>query len=415
MNLKNKKNLVAKASLLLAICMVGILLLTGCVSKGMSPIGWSGISTNNGVIYTASKEGRVVSVNLNLDNSSKAWGDPLSVPNTGGGCGLGGSSSSSGSSLGCGGGVAAVAIYGTPAIANNIQVGIDEKGSPVLGSIIIVAGYNGKVEAYQANNLKNKVWEYPTGGGYIAPIVSGISVSNNTIYFGSNAGLMYCLDTLGKEKWSTPFQAGGQIWSTPIIDNNLVIFGAFDKKVYALDAESGVKKWEFLTGATVVSTAITNNGIAYIGSLDSTLYAINETSGHQVWNFKADNWLWAKAVYLNGVVYTASMGDKVFGLDAATGSKVQEYSVEGRVASWPAVAGNEIIVATENGKLWALNTTNSGENKRIVTSKFPDGINSPLTVLDNMIYLNGLDNNIYRFEVGSGNPNNIDMKYPIQK
>jgi outer membrane protein assembly factor BamB len=271
------------------------------------------------------------------------------------------------------------------------------------------------VEAYQSNNLKNKVWEYPTGGGYIAPIVSGISVSNNKIYFGSNAGLMYCLDTLGKEKWATPFQAGGQIWSTPVIDNNLVIFGAFDKKVYALDAESGIKKWEFLTGATVVSTAITQNGVVYVGSLDSTLYAINEINGHQIWSFKADNWLWAKAVYLNGVVYSGTMGDKVYGLDAATGSKVHEYSVEGRVASWPAMAGNEIIVATENGKLWALDTTNGSNNKRLITSNFPSGINSPLLVMDNMIYVNGLDNNIYRFELVSGNPNNIDMKYPVQK
>ena len=414
MNSINKKSLITKASLLLAICMVGVLLLTGCVTKGMSPIGWSGVSATNGTLYTASKEGRAVSVGLNMDNASRMWADPLTAPSTGGGCGIGGSPSSGGS-LGCGGGVAAVAIYGTPAIASNIQVGIDEKGSPVMGSIIIVAGYNGKVEAYQSNNLKNKIWEYPSGGAYTAPIVSGITAVNNRIYFGTNDGLLYCLDTLGKEKWSTPFQAGGQIWSTPVIDNNLVIFGAFDKKVYALDTDTGTKKWEFTTGATVVSTAITQNGIVYIGSLDSTLYAIDETNGKQVWSFKADNWLWAKPVYLNGVVYAGSMGDKVYGLDAVTGAKVHEYIVEGRVASWPAVAGNEVIVATENGKLWALSAVQDSNNKRLVTSNFPSGINSPLLVLDNMIYVNGLENNIYRFEVGSGNPNNVDMKYPVQK
>jgi len=402
----------AKAGLVIAILLIIGMLLSGCVSQGMSPIGWSGVVENNGTLYTASKEGRVVSVSIKLENSSRSWAEPLKAVSTGGGCGLGGTSSGGGS---CSGAVAAVAIYGTPAIANNIQVGIDDSGAPVMGSIVIVAGYNGKIQAYQTNNLSNKVWEYPSGGAYISPLVSGLTVSGNRIYFGTNSGLLYCLDTLGKEKWSAPFQAGDQIWSTPIVDNDLVIFGSFDKKVYALDAATGAKKWEFATGATVMSTAIAQDGIIYIGSLDSTLYAINEADGSQVWDFKADNWIWARPVYLNGVVYAATMGDKVYGLDAKSGSIIHEYAVEGPVASWSAVAGNEVIAATTNGKLWALNTTESGNKQRLVTSNFPSGINSPLMVVDNIIYVNGLDSSIYTFEVTSGNPNKIDMKYPVGK
>jgi outer membrane protein assembly factor BamB len=294
-------------------------------------------------------------------------------------------------------------------------VSIDEKGNPVMGSIVIIAGYNGKIEAYQTNNLSNKVWEYPVGGGNVAPIVSGLTVVVNKIYFGTTAGLFYCLDTLGKEKWSAPFKAGDQVWSTPIVDNGLVIFGAFDKKVYALDAVTGVKKWEFTSGATIVGTAVAQDGIVYFGSLDSTVYALNEKDGSQVWNYKTDNWIWVKPVYLNGVIYAATMGDKVYGLDAKSGSKIHEFIVEGQVASWPAVAGKEIIVATTNGKLWALNTVESGNKQRLVTSNLPAGVNSPLTVVNNTVYINGLDNNIYTFDITSGNPNKIDMKYPVSK
>jgi eukaryotic-like serine/threonine-protein kinase len=414
LNLRNRKSRMAKASVLIAILLITIFLLSGCVSKGMSPIGWAGVAENNGTLFTASKEGRVVSVTLDLSNASRSWADPLKVVSTGGGCGIGGGSSSGGG-LGCSSGPTAVAIYGTPALANNIPVGIDDKGNAVMGSIVVIAGYNGKIEAYQANNLKNKVWEYPTGGANIAPVVSGLTVSGNKIYFGTNAGLVYALDTLGKEKWSAPFQAGGQIWSTSIVDNDLVIFGAFDKKVYALDANTGAKKWEFVTGATVVSTAIAQDGIVYIGSLDSKLYALDEKNGSQLWSFKADNWLWAKPVYLNGVVYAATMGDRVYGLDAKSGANIHEFNVEGQVASWPAVAGKEVIVATTNGKLWALNTAEAGNKQRLVTSNFPAEVNSPLMVANNIIYVNGLDNNIYTFDMASGNPNKIDMKYPVNK
>lgn len=415
MNLKSRKSLIAKAGVLITVCLGAIVVLTGCVTTGMSPIGWSGVAENNGTLFTASKEGRAVAVNVNLENASRVWADPLVVPSTGGGCGIGGSSGGGGGGLGCGGAAPGVAIYGTPAIANNIPVGIDDKGNAVMGSIVIIAGYNGKVEALQANNLKNKVWEYPSGGGYLAPIVSGLTISNSKIYFGTNAGLLYCLDTLGKEKWSAPFKAGGEIWSTPLVDNDLVIFGSFDKKVYALDANTGAKKWEFNTGATVVSTAIAQGGIVYIGSLDSTFYAINQITGSQVWSFKADHWLWSRSVYLNGTVYVGTMGDKVYGLDAKTGAKLHEYVVEGQVSSWPVVAGKEVIVATENGKLWALNTADAGNNQRLVTSGFPIGINSPLAVVNNIIYVNGVDNNIYSFDVTKGTPNKIDIKYPVSK
>ncbi len=413
MNLKSRKNLIAKVGLLIAVCMATILALTGCVTKGMSPIGWSGVAENNGTLFTASKEGRAVAVKLSNTNNPE-WANPLVVPSTGGGCGIGGSSGGGGGGLGCGGEAPGVAIYGTPAIANNIPVGIDDKGNAVMGSITIIAGYNGKVEALQANNLKNKIWEYPSGGGYLAPIVSGLTISNSKIYFGTNAGLLYCLDTLGKEKWAAPYKTGGEIWATPLVDNDLVIFGSFDKKVYALDANTGVKKWDFPTGATVVSTAIAQGGTVYVGSLDSTLYALNESTGIEVWRFKADHWLWARPVYLNGVVYVGTMGDKVYGLDARTGVQVHEYVVEGQVSSWPAVAGNEVIVATENGKLWALNTAGNGNIKRLVASKFPIGINSPIAVVNNIIYINGLDNAIYTFDVASGNPNKIDIKYPVK-
>jgi outer membrane protein assembly factor BamB len=415
LNLKKRKSLVTKLSIFIAICLLCSLLLSGCVSRGMSPIGWAGVVENNGTLYTASKEGRVVSVSINMDNASRTWADSLKAASTGGGCSIFGSSSSGGGGLGCGGGVAAVAIYGSPAIANNIPVGIDDKGNAIMGSIVIIAGYNGKVEAYQANNLNNKVWEYPSGGSYIDKIVSGLTIYDNKIYFGSNAGLLYCLDTLGKEKWAAPFEAGGQIWSTPIVDNGLVIFGTFDRKVYAVDAATGIKKWEFTTNATVVSTAVAQDGIVYVGSLGSMLYALDEKDGSQVWSFKADHWIWAKPVYLNGVVYAASMGDRVYGLDAKSGNKVHEYVVEGQVASWPAVAGNELIVATTNSKLWALNTSDSGNKQRLVTSGLPVDVNSPLTVIKNLIYINGPDSSIYTFEVTSGNPNKIDMKYPVSK
>ncbi len=117
-----------------------------------------------GSLYTGSKEGRLVSVDLS--NNSLLFAEPLKAPSTGGSS----CSSSSGGSA-CGGAPPAVAIYGTPAVAN----------VPVFGDLVYVAGYNGKVFAYDAKTLQQR-WVYPVDGN-LAPIVSTIAISGNTALF----------------------------------------------------------------------------------------------------------------------------------------------------------------------------------------------------------------------------------------
>ena len=52
--------------------------------------------------------------------------------------------------------------------------------------------------------------------------------------------------------WSFPTLK--EIVSSPTVNEGLVFFGAYDKRVYALDAKTGEKKWEFVTGDKVKSS-----------------------------------------------------------------------------------------------------------------------------------------------------------------
>lgn len=384
MNLKRKKGLVIKISIFSAILLISVILLTGCV-RGMTPIGWSGIAiSDSGTAYTGTKEGRLVEVNLS--NTSIQFAEPLKIPSSGGlGCsssgGLGGSA--------CGGAAPVVAIYGTPALSN----------VPVFGNLVYIAGYNGKVFAYDATTLQQR-WVYPVDSN-LSPIVSTITISGNMLYFGCTDHNVYALDTsTGAKKWQ--FLTGGEIWSSPVIDNNLLFISSFDKKVYALDATTGDKKWEFPTGANSVATPVVFDGIVYAGSLDSKLYAINETDGSLKWKFTAGNWFWAKPVAVNGVIYAPCLDSKVYALDAKTGKQVAgPYDVQGQVASWPVVVNNQVVVATQNGKLWSLDITNPAASPKQLAT-IPENVTAPLAANKNIIYINGPDNNIYAYDVATG-------------
>lgn len=383
MSLKRNRKLLVKVVLFFCLIIPIAVLFTGCV-QGMTPIGWSGIAINDsGIAFTGTKEGRMASIDLS--NNSIRFAEALrSAPVGGFGCAP--STGSSGSA--CGGSAPAVAIYGTPALAN----------VPVLGELAYIAGYNGKVFAYDAASLQPR-WTYPVEGN-ISPIVSRTVVSGETLYFGGTDHYVYALDiATGALKWR--FATQGEVWSSPAVADNMVFIGSFDRNVYALDANNGTKIWEFTTGANIVSTPVFHDGIVYSGSLDRNFYAINAADGREIWRFQAGNWFWAKPIVLDNTIYAACLDNRVYALDAKTGNLIASHDAGGPVASDPVVLNNMIIAATKNERLMGFDITNPASSPRLLAN-IPKEVTAPLAARGNNVYINSPDNNLYAYDVVTG-------------
>ena len=80
-------------------------------------------------------------------------------------------------------------------------------------------------------------------------------------------------------KWE--FETEGPVYSSPAIGfDGTVYIGSGDKKVYALDGQTGTKRWEIETGDGVSSCpSIGSNGTIYIGS--DKIYALNGKTGNK--------------------------------------------------------------------------------------------------------------------------------------
>jgi outer membrane protein assembly factor BamB len=376
---KWNKRTISKISII-AVLIVVIALLSGCV-KGMSPVGWSGVLvTDEGTAYTGSKEGRLTAVNLK--DSSRQFAEPLKAASTGG-------SSCSALGGGCSGATPAIAVYGTPVTAT----------VPVLGKLIYMAGYNGKVFAYDASSLQQR-WVYPVDAN-VNPIVSSLVIYQDKIYFGDTDGNIYALNlSTGAFLWR--YQTAGQLWASPVIADNVLIIGSFDKNIYALNATSGEFLWKAATSANITATAIVDKGVVYVGSLDSTFYALDAATGNQLWNFKADNWFWAKAVAANNLVFASSLDNKVYALDARNGNKVAEYNLEAQIASDPVLVSGKLIVATKGSSLWSIDTTNTSLEAKKITTIAPN-VTSPLGANGNTVYINSPDDNkLYWYDITTG-------------
>jgi len=353
----NSKKLAGLAFLLAAVLTVG--LMSSCTFRGAATIGWSGGIVANDSVFVGANSGRLIAYNL-TDNTTLRADALKPQPSSG---------FLSCASLGCGGGTAVVPIYGTPVIS---------------GDSVYVAGYNGRVYSYKAENMAYR-WNYPTSG-YLGSFVGGAVIYNNKLFIGSTDEKVYALDTATGAKIAE-FKTGGKIWGTPTVDEatNTLLIGSYDKKLYALSTDDLSLKWTFETKGSIISQPLVSDGIAYFGSFDKNLYAVNIADGSLKWKFSGQKWFWARPAILDGKLYAACLDNYVYVLDPANGKAAHDaYDMGNPVASAPAIVDNLIVFVTREGSMYKIDTTTMDMTPVIDLKTTVDG---PLMAYKGIIYV----------------------------
>ncbi len=384
-----------KILLLLAVLTLGALIISGCTRTTGMARGWSGGLVVGDNLFIASMEGRVIAMDA---ADGTILGEPVAVetaPASGG--------------LGCGSifgkpTATAVAIYGSPAVS---------------GDLVYVGGYDGKIYAlmFDEDGLRSEPrWIYPRQGSIGAPIVGGIVVADDKLYFGSADGKVYALDAAdGFREWL--FETGSKIWSTPAIAGETLFIGSFDKKLYAIDSTTGKERWEkpFEVEGAIVSTPVVYNNIVYFGSFDRHFYAVDVVSGEEVWRFPTgedeegnpSNWFWVKPVAYDGVIYAASLDGKVYALNADNGEKIAEFDLGSPISSSPVLVGSSIILVTQKGDVYSLDTTNKQQK---LLDNLEETVHAPLFAGDGVVYVHTISDALYALDVQSGASKKFSLK-----
>ncbi len=220
------------------------------------------------------------------------------------------------------------------------------------------------------------LWKFQTGGR----VSSTAAVYENKVAFISFDGYVYCLDQKsGKEIWK--FKTAGEkvfsapglhgmpekdrklddpwdmFLSSPVVANGIIYVGCGEGVFYALDANTGTKKWEFKTGDVIHSSPAYASQVVYFGSWDSYLYALNATDGTLKWKFKTgiDTVYYnqvgfqSSPVIYNGVVYSGCRDANVWAIDAETGELKWKYYNNGSwVIATPVVHNDTLYYETSD-------------------------------------------------------------------
>jgi outer membrane protein assembly factor BamB len=269
-------------------------------------------------------------------------------------------------------------LRGLPSVVWRFHTGGRIFASPaVVDSTAYIGSTDGYVYAL-ATGTGALRWKRQTGGR----VASSPAVAGSRVYVESYDGKLYALDAAtGAIAWT--FRTGGErrfagrhlhgfppdaetmpdpfdvYLSSPVVWQELVIFGSGDGRVYALNAGTGQVRWSYRTGDVVHASPAVADGVVYIGSWDGSLYALEAATGRLVWRFATGQdpdihnqvGFQSSAAIVDGVVYVGCRDAHLYAVDARTGRRRWAYSTQGAwVISSPAVADGRVYFGTGDSR-----------------------------------------------------------------
>jgi len=171
------------------------------------------------------------------------------------------------------------------------------------------------------------VWYRPIEA-YIDQKVQLIA-ANGMIYVSTSRGLVALDAANGSVRWRYDTQL--PLGNSPTVDisqNPAVLYvGGFDKKLHALNANTGQLLWTFDGAKAGYNTnPLVVEGKVILGNRDGALYAIgaqgSAQQGQQVWKFQTGGPINFSAAYKDGIAYIASNDQYAYAVRVNNGSQV---------------------------------------------------------------------------------------------
>jgi len=283
----------------------------------------------------------------------------------------------------------------------------------VVQGLVIFGARDGTFYALDAGT-GNERWRFETGDlvpwewgfeGWDAYTSSPVVV-DSVVLFGAGDGNLYALElTEGRELWR--FATGGRIRSSPAVADGFVYVGSADGRVYAVDVATGDERWRYepegashvsaefgFDRKSIIASPVVAGGTVYVGSRDGFMYALDRTTGEFKW--RADHsvsWAMSSPAVLDNVLYSGtSDGQFVHELDVESGEERWRFVAAGYTWSSPAVAGNTVYVGDGGGYLRALDR-DSGDERWSYRAN--DGVLSSPVVAEGVVYFGSDDGAVY--------------------
>ena len=281
---------------------------------------------------------------------------------------------------------------------------------PLYHDTQIFVGHSEGVSAFDASGTST--WNYLTDD-----VVSSPVIADDLLVFGTNTGGLFAVscDT-GESQWMMNFS--DEMYLSPEYSD--IIYCSSGKQCSAVSVQNHTVLWNFTADNMMTAAPVQNNGLVYVTSWDNHIYALNASDGSVVWSYEAGWGFDTTPLITNDVVIVASSDNNVYALNAKHGTLTWFFSCNAAIHSQPLWYGEYVFFGCDDGRLYAVNVS-TGESAwyfspaytidddvyNFITTPFL----SDLFVSDGVIYT-GLNGTIYALDAQTVEIQEPDMQDP---
>ena len=220
--------------------------------------------------------------------------------------------------------------------------------SPIVHKNRLYVGCEDGLKAVNINT-HNVVWDYECDNVASTPFFH-----DDIVYFGSDEGHLYGLNTDGKVKFDK--KLGDEIKSSPIVVDDTIYVGSTNSKFYSLDTDES-KNWDFTTGDEILSSPSHVDDSVIFGSSDGNVYCLDDSNGDLIWKKDLSNKVLSSPTVdkHDKSVYIGSDEGNITCLDIRDGTVKWSHRTGDKVQSTAALKDNLVAFGSNNGVLYVLN------------------------------------------------------------
>lgn len=228
-------------------------------------------------------------------------------------------------------------------------------------------------------------------------IRSSPAVHNNVVFVASDENKIYAFNaTTGIKIWE--YLTKEDITSSPAIAYGRVYFGCEDNRLYCLNETSGTLLWSFETGGDIASSPCVNEDKVLFGSNDHNLYCLDAVTGNSIWTFSTGEAIISSPAIANETVFFGSLDFRVYALNLANGRLIWNYTTTSGITVSPSVAKNKVFFSSYK-TIFCFNTSDGEVLWQYEANSL---IHSSPSVDDKNIYFGCDDNNLYCLNIENG-------------
>jgi outer membrane protein assembly factor BamB len=255
---------------------------------------------------------------------------------------------------------------------------------------------------------------------------SGTAFQDGIIYAGTADGRVVAINASSRiQEWEYaitmpssgtscgPSVVSAPMYSTPIVDGDLVYIGTYSGEVYALSTVTGARRWfypEYGSMGAIVGSPVIANDTMYVSSSDGSVYALNASGGDLRWEDRlkwrseplADK-LWVSPAAVGDTVYVTTYDGHIYALSVETGEMMDwSFESEAGFASSPEIYDDTIFVGSFDRHLYAVKIGSDVLQWRFPEDPAGNWFWATPVVNEGTVYAGCLDGTLYAIDARTG-------------